>query len=280
MTYRPIRSAVVPVAGRGTRLLPATRAQPKEMLAVLDKPVIQYVVDELRDAGIDRVLLVTARGKESIEDHFDTETEGIAVLSTRQSAPRGLGDAVLCAEPFAAGEPFVLALGDSIVVEPAPGGLVRRLLEAHATRGAAATIAVQVVGPEESQRRGMVVPAGQAPGPGEAFDVAGIVEKPDRAPSELAIAARYVLAPSVFCVLRHTPAGHGGEVQVTDAIAALIERGERVVGVRLAEEEHRHDIGDLEGYARAFITFALADPRLGASLREHARERLDADRQG
>ena len=280
MTSRPIRSAVVPVAGRGTRLLPATRAQPKEMLAVLDKPVIEYVVDELRDAGMDRVLLVTARGKASIEDHFDTEAEGVAVLSTRQPAPRGLGDAVLCAESFAAGEPFVLALGDSIVAESAPGGLVRRLLEAHAARGAACTVAVEVVAPEDSRRRGMVIPAAQTPAPGEVFDVAGIVEKPERAPSELAIAARYVLAPSLFDLLRDTPAGHGGEVQVTDAIAALIARGERVVGVRLTEEEHRHDIGDVEGYARAFLTFALADPRFGAALRDHARRLLDADRHG
>ncbi|MGI8593275.1 MAG: UTP--glucose-1-phosphate uridylyltransferase [Solirubrobacteraceae bacterium] len=279
MTSRPIRSAVVPVAGRGTRLLPATRAQAKEMLAVLDKPVIQYVVDELCEAGIERVLLVTARGKGSIEDHFDAGTSGIAVLSTRQPSPRGLGDAVLCSEPFAAGQPFVLALGDSIIAEPRPGGLVRRLLDAHTVHGAACTVAVEVVAPENSPRRGMVVPAaGRAPGSGEAFDVATVVEKPSRAPSELGVAARYVLAPSLFDLLRDTPAGHGGEVQVTDAIAALIERGERVVGVRLSEEEHRHDIGDVEGYARAFLAFALADPRFGASLRDHARELLDADR--
>ena len=278
MTSSPIRSAVVPVAGRGTRLLPATRAQPKEMLAVLDKPVIQYVVEELREAGIERVLVVTARGKGSIEDHLDTDASEIAVLSTRQSFPRGLGDAVLCAEPFAAGGPFVLALGDSIVAEPRSGGLVRRLLDAHETLGAACTVAVQVVAPEDSARRGMVVPVAGAPGAGEAFEVAAVVEKPSRAPSELAIAARYVLAPAVFDVLRDTPAGHGGEVQVTDAIAALIERGDRVVGVRLTGEEHRHDIGDVEGYARAFLAFALADPRLGASLRDYARELLDADR--
>ncbi len=281
MTSRPIRSAVVPVAGLGTRLLPATKAQPKEMLAVLDKPVVQYVVDELGDAGIDRVLLVTARGKGSIEDHFDTNTTGIAVLATRQHSPRGLGDAVLCAKPFASGEPFVLALGDSIVAESLRGGLVRRLVESHEAHGAACTVAVQVVTPEEAARRGMVVPAAApAPGPGEAFDVATVVEKPSRAPSELAVAARYVLAPSVFDVLRDTAAGQGGEVQVTDAIAGLIARGERVVGVRLTDDEHRYDIGDVEGYARAFLAFALADPRFGASLRDHARELLGADRHG
>jgi UTP--glucose-1-phosphate uridylyltransferase len=281
--------AVVPVAGLGTRLLPATKSQPKEMLPVVGKPVVQYVVEELAAAGIGRILFVTGRGKSSIEDHFDPDPElirtlreagkeellaeldfermGLDFLYTRQAEPKGLGDAVACAERFAGDRPFALALGDSILGQGDSSRVVAALADALDERGAVAALAVEEIDPSEAPKRGVVVPAGEvSDGP---FDVAGMVEKPaaDEAPSRLAVAARYVLTPAIFPALRRIEADASGEIQLTDAIAALIDADERVIGLCLPAGERRHDVGTVEGYCRTFLELALADPRFGDRLR-------------
>jgi UTP--glucose-1-phosphate uridylyltransferase len=279
----------VPVAGLGTRLLPATKSQPKEMLPVVDKPVVQYVVEELAASGVERILFVTGRGKTSIEDHFDRDPElirtlreagkeellatldfermGVDFLYTRQAEPRGLGDAVACAERFAGDRPFALALGDSILARGSESGVVATLAEALEEHSAAAAVAVESIEPEDAPLRGVVVPEGEITV--EPFEIARMIEKPpaDESPSNLAVAARYVLRSAIFPALREIEADASGEVQLTDAITALIESGERVVGVRLPEGERRYDVGTIDGYCRTFLELALADPRFGERLR-------------
>jgi UTP--glucose-1-phosphate uridylyltransferase len=284
-----VMDAVVPVAGLGTRLLPATKSQPKEMLPVVGKPVVQYVVEEMAAAGIQRLLFVTGRGKTSIEDHFDPDPElirslreagkeellaeldfermGVDFLYTRQAEPKGLGDAVACAERFAGDAPFALALGDSILGQGSRSNVIAQLADALEEAGAVAALAVEEIDPADAPMRGVVAPAGEvSEGP---FEVAAMVEKPpvDEAPSRFAVAARYVLTPAIFPALREIEAGTGGEIQLTDAISSLIESGERVVGLRLPEGERRHDVGTVEGYCRTFLELALADPRFGERLR-------------
>jgi UTP--glucose-1-phosphate uridylyltransferase len=280
--------AVVPVAGLGTRLLPATKSQPKEMLPVVGKPVVQYVVEELAGAGIERILFVTGRGKSAIEDHFDPDPElirrlreagkeellaeleyermGVDFLYTRQPEPRGLGDAVACAERFAADRPFALALGDSILAATSGTPVIRLLADAVDQHAAAAAIGVEEIGPAEAPLRGVVIPS-EPPTDGP-FEVAGMIEKPAEleSTSGLAVAARYVLTPAIFDALRQVEPDPGGEIQLTDAIAALIDAGERVIAIRLREGERRHDVGTVEGYCRTFLELALADPRFGERL--------------
>ena len=278
-----VTHAVVPVAGLGTRLLPATRSQPKEMLPVAGRPVVQHVVEELAGCGISRVLLVTGRSKRAIEDHFDARPplpsiEGVALAATRQPEPLGLGDAVLCAEGFCGSAPFAVALGDAIIGRHRPSDIVARLSGALAAHGAAAAVAVTEVPREQTGRYGIAVPDGPAGADG-VLALRAIVEKPDpaSAPSTLAIAARYVLSPAIFDALRATPPGVGGEVQLTDAIAALLAGGAPVVAVPLRPDEPRFDIGNQESYARTFVEFALTDPELGPAMRARARELLAQD---
>jgi len=285
--------AVVPVAGLGTRLLPATKSQPKEMLPVGRKPVVQYVVEELTRVGLRRVLFVTGPGKTSIENHFDLNGELVQTLRetgkedlladleferaavqyfyTRQRQLLGLGHAVLCARPFVGREPFVVALGDSIIGMHAESDVVRRLAQAFVEREAVAVIAFEEVPDAEVVHYGIAKPRGG----GDLFEIDDLVEKPPpaEAPSNLAIAARYVLSPAIFDALEATPPGKGGEIQLTDAIRALIRGGGRVFGVRLGAGEQRYDIGNFDAYFQAFVEFALADPRCGAALRRHM-ERL------
>ena len=256
-----IADAVVPVAGRGTRLLPATKSQPKEMLPVGAKPVVQYVVEELRAAGLSRILFVTGANKRAIEDHFDDD----GVFFTRQPVPLGLGDAVRHGAAFTADRPFVVALGDSIVDPASP---LPAMLEAFEAHDAACVVCVEEVPPDRTDRYGIVAPA--EPDPGAVFAVRDIVEKPaaGTAPSALAVAGRYVLAPEVHAALASTGTGTGGELQLTDAIRAL---DGPLIAVRLPPGSRRHDIGTPESYARAFLHHALRDP----VLREEARALLD-----
>jgi UTP--glucose-1-phosphate uridylyltransferase len=271
----PITDAVIPVAGLGTRLLPATRSQPKEMLPVVDKPVVQYVVEELAAAGITRVLMVTGRRKRAIEDHFDpvdtaVPAPGPKLFYTRQPTPAGLGDALARADGFAAARPVVVALGDSII-EPGTGaGIVARLTVAYERSGASAAVAVQAVPDALVSRYGIVVPAdGGALTDFGAFAVADVLEKPEASAvtSRYAVMARYVLGPSVLAALTETPPDAGGEVQVADALRAVIVRGERVVAVPLGPGERRHDIGTVESYCATFLRYALRDPRFGGEMR-------------
>jgi UTP--glucose-1-phosphate uridylyltransferase len=270
-----VTTAVVPVAGRGTRLRPATRALPKEMLPVGGKPVVQHIIEELVANGIDRVVFVTAPGKEAIEAHFEGEYPGITFSSVVQPAPRGLGDAVLTAEALVADRPFAVALGDAILgtreTPPVVGLLGRALVDADA----ACVIAVRDVPRSLTGRFGIVV-ADDAP-PGRPARVRAIVEKPSpaQAPGTLAVSARYAMTPAIFDALRRTPIGPAGELELTDAIARLVQSGAKVLALRL-DDVPRHDIGTHEGYARAFMAFALTDPDYGEALRRAARDLLGA----
>jgi UTP--glucose-1-phosphate uridylyltransferase len=284
MSSAPIRDAIVPVAGLGTRLLPATRSAPKEMLPIVDTPVVQHVVQELAAAGIERVLMVTGRRKRAIEDHFDADPElgsepvleGVRLLYTRQPRPRGLGDAVARGAGFAGGTgSVVVALGDAVMERPTTEGpgIVARLIEAHERHGADATLAVAEVPAAEVSRYGIVVGTPlEEPGPGRTLRATAMVEKPapGSVDSRLAVAARYVLGPAVFAALEHVAPDAGGEVQLTDAIAAVIAAGGTVLAVPLADGERRHDIGSVEGYCRTFLRFALRHPVHGAALRAEA----------
>jgi UTP--glucose-1-phosphate uridylyltransferase len=281
--------AVIPVAGLGTRLLPATKSQPKEMLPVGRKPVVQYVVEELTRVGLKRVLFVTGPGKASIENHFDLNAELIQTLResgkedllaeleferaavqffyTRQRQLLGLGHAIQCARPFVGAQPFVVALGDSIIGMHAESDVVQRMTGLYRERGAAAVIAFEEVPAADVSQYGIAQPKSD----GEVFEIADLVEKPSvrEAPSHLAIAARYVLSPAIFEALARTRRGKGGEIQLTDAIRAVIHGGGKAYGVRLRAGERRYDIGNFEAYFEAFVAFALADPKFGASLRRH-----------
>jgi UTP--glucose-1-phosphate uridylyltransferase len=287
-----ITDAVIPVAGLGTRLLPATRSQPKEMLPLVDKPVVQYVVEELVRAGVARVVFVTGRRKRAIEDHFDADPEldtgplidprtGLQIVYTRQAHAAGLGDAVRYAESFAREQGIVVALGDAIIDTPAsvPRAIVPRLIATFETHQADAVFAVQPVADEAVSRYGIATPGAQLETHG-AFEVASLVEKPDPASvtSRLAVTGRYVLGPRVFSILRETPPGADGEVQLSDALQRLQGAGGRVIGVPLAAGERRHDIGSIESYCATFLEYALMHPQLGAQLRARAADLLDGHR--
>jgi UTP--glucose-1-phosphate uridylyltransferase len=287
--------AVVPVAGQGTRLLPSTKSQPKEMLPVGRKPVVQYIVEELASSGIRRLLFITGPGKTSIENHFDINAELVAFLRetgkeelleeldferqgleyfyTRQRTQLGLGHAVLCARPLVGDQPFVVALGDSIIGLNAQSLIVRRMIEELEKSRADAVIAFEEVPRQDVILYGIAKPRR----PDQTlFELSDIIEKPSvaDAPSNLAVAARYVFGPGIFALLAETRPGKGGEIQLTDAIRSLIKKGGKVLGMRLPAEERRFDIGNFESYFQAFCEFALADPRYGPGLREYMRKLL------
>jgi UTP--glucose-1-phosphate uridylyltransferase len=288
--------AIVPVAGRGTRLLPLTKSQPKEMLPVGRKPVVQYVVEELARCGISRLLFITGPGKTAIENHFDIDTELIASLRetgkevlleelaferedldyfyTRQRRQLGLGHAVLCARPAIGRQPFVVALGDSIIGLHAQSSVVRTMIDQFERLRADAVIAFERVPPEEVVQYGIAKPRRNGE---EVFELEDLVEKPEvqEAPSNLAVAARYVFSPAIFDCLERTQPGKGDEIQLTDAVRLLIREGGKVLGVSLPAGEKRFDIGNFESYFEAFAEFALADPLYGPGLRARLRQLLD-----
>ena len=281
----PITKAVVPAAGRGTRLLPATRSQPKEMLPVGRKPAIQHVVEELTTAGLHEVLVVSGQGKRALEDHLDRDAVrgdaprepwmNLKFFFARQTRPRGLADAIATAEPFAAGQPLVVALGDSITLSRSPRPPLQRMIEVHQKRRPAATILVQEVPREAISRYGIVAPKGE---PAPVFPIRGFVEKPSpsEAPSNLAAAGRYVLEPVVFDAIRRIKPGIGGDLWLTDALQLLLEEGYEIMCVRLRKGERRLDIGDFSSYYRTFVEMALLDHDYGPGLRSWLRRRLAA----
>lgn len=293
----PVDLAVVPVAGRGTRLLPLTKSQPKEMLPVGQKPVVQYVAEELEQSGIRRLAFVTGPGKTAIENHFDIDEGLIANLRengqegllakleferrdleyfyTRQRRQLGLGHAILCARGVVPAEPFVVALGDSIIGLHAQSRIVRRLIEVFESQNADAVIAFETVPPEDVVHYGIASVGRQREG---FFELADLVEKPvpEAAPSRLAVAARYVFQPMIFEYLTRTQAGAGGEIQLTDAISSLIRAGGRVLGVPLPDGERRFDIGNFASYFRAFFEFALEDPEYGDALHQYVVSRMSS----
>lgn len=250
-------TAVIPAAGMGTRLYPLTYAIPKEMLPLGPKPAVQLVVEELLAAGVKDFVIVIGKKKEAIAEHFmalrATEPlfsgDGVNIHFASQPHPRGLGDAVLCAECGIKGD-FIVALGDAVIHGDDFGGLMRRMLAAHRETGSAATIAAQQVPLQDTSRYGIIAP-GEA-GPQSSVRILDLVEKPgpDKAPSTLAICARYVLSADIFEVLRSCTPGHGGEVQLTDALQVLV-RERAGYAVPLAEDEERWDVGSLKGYGKA-----------------------------
>lgn len=295
--HTEILKAVVPVAGMGTRLLPATKAQPKEMLPVGRKPVVQYVVEELQAAGVEQILFITGHKKAVIEDHFDTDPELVRILSsgggyamleelaytetetrfyyTRQSVPHGLADAVGHAEKFVASDPFVVALGDTIIKDHAGSSFIQEMIASHLHSGAACTIAVEEVDSEEVYRYGVVKPASGTDLTSD-FDVEDLVEKPkpENAPSNLAIAARYVFDPVVFDAIHRTAPDRNGELQLTDSIRLLIQLGHPVRAIRLRPGEKRYDIGNFESYFKAFIDFSIADEKYGYLIRQYLKRKV------
>jgi UTP--glucose-1-phosphate uridylyltransferase len=288
--------AVIPVAGMGTRLLPATKSQPKEMLPVGRRPVVQYVVEEMEAAGLQQILFVTGRKKTAIEDHFDADPELVRMLSaadsytqleelrytetdatffyTRQSTPLGLADAVRRAERFVGQDPFVVALGDSIIRNGTGPSFCSRLVKAHLATGAACTIALEEVAAEDTYRYGVVLPVAGSD-LGGPFQIEDLVEKPSpgTAASNLAIAARYVFSPAIFEAIRRTAPDRKGELQLTDSIRLLKQLGHPVYGLCLGKGERRYDIGNFESYFTAFIDFALADEKYGYMIRQYIKRK-------
>lgn len=271
-------TAVIPAAGMGTRLWPLTYAIPKEMLPLGPKPAIQLVVEELIAGGVKDFVIVIGKRKEAIAEHFmalrATEPQfgdaAVAVRFAYQPQARGLGDAVLCAEGLVEGD-FVVALGDAVISGPDFGDLARRMLRVKAETGAAATVAVQEVALEDTARYG-IVEIGE-PGPEDSVRILDLMEKPgpEQAPSRLAVCARYVLPGRVFGLLRELPTGHGGEIQLTDALR-LLARDETAYGVPLRPGEERWDVGSAVGYGQASVKAWLAHQEYGNDILNHVRE--------
>lgn len=301
-----IRKAVIPVAGLGTRLLPTTKAVPKEMLPVGRYPIIQHVVEELVAAGLSQQLFITNRAKAAIENHLDDYSElmlhlelsggqmrevsrfdyrkrGVEFFFTRQQVPLGqtkplgTGDAVAAAEHFASGEPFVVAFGDSIIRSPAGDSLLARMVASHRRHGSACTIAAYEVAPELAKNYGILVPA-EDECDADDCRLQGIIEKPapEQTSSRLAVSARYIFSPLIFDKIRQVQPAPSGEIYLTDAIAALIEEGHMVRAVRLGPRERRCDIGNHFAYFQTFIDYALDDPEHGPELAAYLSRRLDA----
>jgi UTP--glucose-1-phosphate uridylyltransferase len=289
---KPIRKAIFPVAGLGTRFLPATKAIPKEMLTVVDRPLIQHVVDEAREAGIEHFIFVTGRGKGAIEDHFDIHFELDTTLKerakraeleqlasalpgagqtsfTRQQAPLGLGHAVWCARDLVGNEPFALLLPD-VLVQHAPGCLAQMMEVYRATGSDANMIAVEEVPAERVHMYGIV---GVGAAVGKAFKITQMVEKPKReqAPSRLSITGRYILQPEIFSILENQPRGAGGEIQLTDGMVRLAEK-QPFLGFRFAGESF--DCGSKIGFLAANVAYALERPDIAPAFRAEIKKLL------
>ena len=283
-----VNKAVFPVAGLGTRFLPATKAQPKEMLPVVDKPLIQYAVEEAYAAGIRQMIFVNGRHKRAIEDHFDAaqeleielENQGkrelldlvhsikpddMECIYIRQPKALGLGHAVLCAQSVVVNEPFAVLLADDLMVGQPP--IMKQMVDQF-HEWQASILAVQEVAPEHTRRYGIV--AG-TPVNDRMMDLSHIVEKPapEKAPSNLGVAGRYVLTPGIFREIANLPRGVGGEIQLTDGIAALLRR-EKVFAYRY--QGRRYDCGSKEGFLEANVELALAHPDLGPGFRDFLRQ--------
>lgn len=284
-----VRKAIIPAAGLGTRFLPATKAMPKEMLPIVDKPTIQYIIEEAVESGIEDIIIVTGKGKRAIEDHFDNafeleqnllEKEKLELLEKvqaatnlvdihyiRQKEPKGLGHAVWNARKFIGDEPFAVLLGDDIVQAEKP--CLRQLMDQY-EQTRSSVIGVQTVPENETNRYGIVDPSGQN---GRRYQVKNFVEKPalGTAPSNLAIMGRYILTPEIFTFLELQNIGAGGEIQLTDAIQKLNEI-QRVFAYDF--EGTRYDVGEKLGFIQTTIDFALQDPSLRDDLMKYMEQQL------
>ena len=287
----PVTKAVIPAAGLGTRFLPATKATPKEMLPVVDKPAIQYVVEEAARAGLDDILMITGRSKRPLEDHFDRAVELEETLRAkgdhaklklvqasnelatihyvRQGDPRGLGHAVLCAAQHVGHEPFAVLLGDDLIDERDP--LLERMIAVQQREGGSVVALMEVPHDKISLYGSVAIDRSSAGGPDDVVRITGLVEKPpmDEAPSDLAVIGRYVLSPTVFEVLRSTLPGRGGEIQLTDALQELTGL-EPVHGVIF--RGRRYDTGDRLEYLKTVVRLAVEREDLGPPLRAWLRD--------
>jgi UTP--glucose-1-phosphate uridylyltransferase len=286
-----VRKAVFPAAGLGTRFLPATKAQPKEMLPLVDKPIIQYGVEEALAAGCDQIIIITGRGKTAIEDHFDVSYElekmleergktellsivrqisdMIHVAYVRQKEAMGLGHAVLMARELVGNEPFAVLLADDVIDAKKP--CLRQMMDVFEESQCSIIATQEVNGPAISSYGVLDAQRIEGKFNGRAFDVRSLVEKPKQedAPSNLAIIGRYVLTPTIFETLERTPLGAGGELQLTDGLRGLLSAGEKVYGYTF--EGKRHDAGDKLGFLKATVEFALKRPDLGPDFAEYLR---------
>lgn len=270
--FKPVRKAVIPAAGLGTRFLPATKATPKEMLPIVDKPTIQYIIEEALHAGIEDILIITGRSKRAIEDHFDRSIElelnleehgklkelemvrkisNIRIHYIRQKEPRGLGHAILCAKQFVGDEPFAVLLGDDVVDSKVPA--LKQLIDVYDKTGAS-VLGVQEVPQEKVSAYGIV--ASEPTGDVRTFKVNDMVEKPavEEAPSRLAVLGRYIITPEIFPILEETEPGRGGEIQLTDALKVLAKE-QAMYAYNF--EGRRYDVGDKQGFLEATVEMAL-----------------------
>lgn len=285
-----IRKAVIPAAGYGTRFLPVTKAIPKEMIPIVDKPVIQYIVEEALQSGIEEILIITGHGKRAIEDHFDTNIDlelqlrqqgknqllhlvqdisSINIHYIRQKHMRGLGDAIRCAESFIDNEPFAVLLGDDVVYNPEQPAL-KQMMDAFSRLGAT-MLGCQEVPQELVSRYGIV--QGQPTDDDRVVKLIDMVEKPavDEAPSRLAALGRYILTPDIFEILRRVQPGKGGEIQLTDALRLMADR-EAVYAYTFSGRGY--DTGNKLGFLKATVEYALRREDLGEAFREYLRHSL------
>jgi len=289
---KKVRKAVFPAAGLGTRFLPATKAQPKEMLPIVDKPIIQYGVEEAMGAGCDQIIIVTGRGKQSIEDHFDVSYElekmleergkkdllkivrdisdMMQVFYVRQKEALGLGHAVLTAKELVGDEPFATLLADDVIDAKVP--CLKQMIDVFNEKQAS-VLAIQRVEGSAISAYGVIKAKPVEGSGGKLFEVLDLVEKPKfaDAPSDLAVIGRYVLTPTVFESLTHIQAGAGGELQLTDGLRSLLKK-EKIYGFIF--EGKRHDAGDKLGFLKATVEFALKRPELAEPLRKYLKEIL------
>ncbi|MCM2536003.1 UTP--glucose-1-phosphate uridylyltransferase GalU [Neobacillus pocheonensis] len=267
-----VRKAIIPAAGLGTRFLPATKAQPKEMLPIVDKPTLQYIIEEAIESGIDEILIITGRNKKSIEDHFDKSVEleleleakgkyqlleevrkisdMVNIHYIRQKEPKGLGHAIYCAKSFIGNEPFAVLLGDDIVHAEKP--CLKQMIEAHEDYKTT-ILGVQEVALKDVDKYGIIEGNNVED---RIYKVSGLVEKPaiEDAPSNIAVLGRYIISPAIFDILENTKPGKGGEIQLTDALKELAEQ-EDIYAYNF--EGRRYDVGDKQGFLQATVEFAL-----------------------
>ncbi len=289
-----VRRAVFPAAGLGTRFLPATKAQPKEMLPLVDKPIIQYAVEEAIASGLENLVIITGRGKNAIEDHFDVSyelertleergksgllslvravSEMVHIAYVRQKEALGLGHAILVARDLMDDEPFAVLLGDDVIVAEVP--CIRQMIDVY-DQYQTSVVALMEVPEEETGRYGIIKGRPLPQGDGRLFEVLDMIEKPSRneAPSNLAIIGRYILTPSIFKALEETGKGSGGEIQLTDGLRRLLHT-QRILAYKF--QGKRHDAGDKLGFLQATVEFALKNEELGPAFRSYLKS-LDLD---
>lgn len=283
---KTVKKAVIPAAGLGTRFLPATKAQPKEMLPIVDKPTLQYIIEEAVASGVEEILIITGRNKKSIEDHFDKsvelelelenkgKTELLEIVRNisnmvnihyiRQKEPKGLGDAIYCARYFIGDEPFAVMLGDDIVDNEGGKPCLKQLIDAY-EKYETTILGVQEVAKEDTDKYGIVNGSKVAD---DVYKVKDLVEKPDpeKAPSNIAILGRYIITPEIFDILSELPPGKNSEIQLTDALEELSEKRDMYAYVF---EGKRYDLGDKHGFLQATVDFALKRPDLRDDFLEY-----------